>query len=65
VNFVIDESSHGVSSRIVRGAGEAEFDQAALAMLGRSDPAPKPPALAVQQGLSFTLPVIFQIKRVN
>jgi TonB family protein len=65
VNFAIDESGHVVSSRIVRGSGEAEFDQAALAMLERSDPVPKPPALVVQQGLSFTLPVIFRIKHVN
>jgi periplasmic protein TonB len=65
VNFVIDDSGHLLSSGIVRGSGEAEFDQAALGMLERSDPVPKPPALVVQQGLSFTLPVIFRIKHVN
>jgi periplasmic protein TonB len=65
VNFVIDESGHVVSSAVVRGSGDASFDEAALAMIQRSDPVPKPPALVVQEGLNFTLPVIFRIKHVN
>jgi TonB family protein len=65
VNFVIDESGHIISSRIVRGAGDAAFDEAALAMLERSDPVPKPPPLVVQQGLNFTQRVIFRVKHVN
>jgi periplasmic protein TonB len=65
VNFVIDESGHVVSSAVVRGSGDASFDEAALAMIQRSDPVPKPPAPVVEQGLSFTLPVIFRIRHVN
>jgi TonB family protein len=65
VNFVIDESGHVVSSTVVRGSGDASFDEAALAMIQRSDPVPKPPAPVVQEGLSFTLPVIFRTKHVN
>jgi periplasmic protein TonB len=65
VNFVLDKDGRVLSSTIVRGSGDASFDEAALAMIRRSDPVPKPPPLVVQQGLSFTLPVIFRIKHVN
>jgi periplasmic protein TonB len=65
VNFVIDESGHVLSSNIVRGSGDTSFDEAALAMIARSDPVPRPPAPVVQDGLNFTLPVIFRVKRVN
>jgi periplasmic protein TonB len=65
VSFVLDETGHVLSASIVRGSGEASFDEAALAMIRRSDPVPKPPALVVQEGLSFNLPVIFRVERVN
>jgi protein TonB len=65
VNFVLDETGRVLSSSIVRGSGDVSFDEAALAMIRRSDPVPKPPALVVQEGLSFTLPVIFRVKHVN
>lgn len=65
VNFVLDEDGHVLSSSIVRGSGDTSFDEAALAMIRRSDPVPKPPPIVVQQGLSFTLPVVFRVKRVN
>jgi periplasmic protein TonB len=65
VSFVLDETGHVVSSNIVQGSGDASFDEAALAMIQRSDPVPKPPSLLVKEGLSFTLPVIFRAKRTN
>jgi periplasmic protein TonB len=65
VNFVIDETGRVLSSGIVQGSGDAYFDEAALAMIRRSDPVPKPPLLIVQEGLSFTLPVIFRVKHTN
>jgi periplasmic protein TonB len=65
VGFSIDETGHVLSSRIVQGSGDISFDAAALAMIERSDPVPKPPFLVVQEGLSFTLPVIFRAKRGN
>jgi periplasmic protein TonB len=65
VNFVLDKDGRVLSSIVVRGSGDASFDEAALAMIRRSDPVPKPPPLLVQQGLSFTLPVIFRVKHVN
>ena len=60
VRFEIDRSGHVISSTIVQGSGYPEFDQAALAMLKRSDPVPPPPPLVADEGLTFTLPVVFR-----
>lgn len=62
VAFSIDRSGHVLSSSIVKSSGDASFDAAALAMLKRSDPLPPPPPLIADEGLSFTVPVIFRIK---
>lgn len=62
VNFVIDRTGHILSSTIVKGSGDAAFDEAALSMLKRSDPVPPPPPLIADEGLSFTLPVMFRVK---
>jgi periplasmic protein TonB len=62
VSFALDSVGHIISSRLVKGSGDAAFDQAALDMLQRADPVPAPPPLVVDQGLSFTLPVIFHVK---
>jgi periplasmic protein TonB len=63
VKLTIDESGHIISSSIVRGSGYGMFDGAALSMLQRSDPVPRPPMIVAQQGLTFTLPVFFRAKR--
>jgi TonB family protein len=62
VSFVLDRTGHVLSSSVVRGSGDASFDAAALDMLRRSDPVPAPPPLVADEGLSFTLPVIFRVK---
>jgi TonB family protein len=62
VNFQLDRLGHVLSTSIVRGSGDAAFDEAALAMVRRSDPVPQPPPLVADEGLSFTLPVIFRVK---
>jgi TonB family protein len=61
VNFVLDQMGHVVSVRVVKGSGDPVFDDAALAMLQRSDPVPPPPPLVTQRGLTFTMPVIFHV----
>jgi TonB family protein len=53
---------HVLSTTIVKGSGDAAFDQAALAMVKKSDPVPPPPPAVADEGLSFTLPVIFRVK---
>jgi len=65
VGFVLDRVGHVLSTRIVKGSGDAAFDQAALAMLQRANPVPPPPPLVADEGLSFTLPVIFHVKGRN
>ena len=62
VGFELDRTGHVLSTHIVRGSGDASFDDAALAMVRRSDPVPAPPPLVADEGLTFTLPVIFRVK---
>ncbi|MBV9969977.1 MAG: TonB family protein [Xanthobacteraceae bacterium] len=62
VGFELDDTGRVLSSSIVQGSGDVAFDDAALAMIRRSDPVPKPPEVVVHDGLSFTLPVIFRAR---
>jgi TonB family protein len=62
VSFSLDRTGHVLSTSIVKGSGDAAFDEAALAMVRRSDPVPQPPPAVADEGLNFTLPVIFRIK---
>jgi TonB family protein len=62
ISFVLDRSGHVLSTGIVKGSGDSAFDEAALAMIRRSDPVPQPPPLVADEGLNFTLPVIFRVK---
>jgi protein TonB len=63
VSFVLDRTGHILSSSVVKSSGDAAFDTAALAMIQRSDPVPPPPPLVADEGLSFSLPVIFRVKK--
>ena len=56
-------TGHVLSTHIIKGSGDASFDQAALAMMRRADPVPQPPPLVADEGLNFTLPVIFRVKK--
>jgi periplasmic protein TonB len=60
VSFSLDRTGHVLSTTIVKGSGDAAFDEAALAMLRRSDPVPQPPPAVADEGLNFTVPVIFK-----
>jgi periplasmic protein TonB len=62
VSFTLDRMGHVLSASIVKGSGDSAFDEAALAMVRKSDPVPMPPPLVADEGLNFTLPVIFRIK---
>jgi periplasmic protein TonB len=62
VSFVLDRTGHVLSTGIAKGSGDSAFDEAALAMVRRSDPVPQPPSLVADEGLIFTLPVIFRVK---
>ena len=62
VSFALDRMGHVLSTTIVKGSGDASFDEAALAMVRKSDPVQMPPPLVADEGLNFTLPVIFRVK---
>lgn len=62
VRFTLDRMGHVLATEIEKGSGDAAFDEAALAMVRRSDPVPMPPPVIADEGLTFTLPVIFRVK---
>ena len=62
VSFVLDRLGHVLSASIAKGSGDPAFDEAALAMIHRSDPVPQPPPAVADEGLSFTIPVNFHVK---
>jgi TonB family protein len=62
ISFTLDRSGHVLSTGLVKGSGDASFDEAALSMMQRADPVPPPPPLVADEGLTFTLPVIFRVK---
>jgi periplasmic protein TonB len=62
IRFVLDRTGHVVSASVVKSAGDSAFDDAALDMMRRADPVPPPPPVVADEGLSFSMPVIFRIK---
>ncbi len=65
IRFALDRAGHVLSASIVQSSGDKSFDEAALAMMRRADPVPPPPALVADDGLTFTMPVIFKTKPRN
>ncbi len=59
VKFVIDRQGKLVSRELVESAGSELLDGAALRMVERAEPFPEPPAEVRDDGLTFTVPVIF------
>ena len=59
LNFVLDRIGHIVSASIIQSSGDSNIDQAALAMMHRSDPVPPPPPSVADKSLIFTLPIVF------
>ena len=56
IRFTLDRMGHVLATDIEKGSGDAAFDEAALAMVRRSDPVPMPPPVIADEGLTFTLP---------
>lgn len=63
ISFVLDRTGRVVSTSVVKSSGDPAFDEAALAMMRRADPVPSPPALVADEGLTFTVPVVFRQNR--
>jgi periplasmic protein TonB len=62
LTFVLDRTGHVVSAVVLKGSGDPALDGAALTMMRRSDPVPAPPPLVADEGLTFTIPVVFRAK---
>ncbi|WP_375459976.1 energy transducer TonB [uncultured Enterovirga sp.] len=62
VSFTLDRTGRIVSASLLRSSGDPAFDDAALTMVRRADPVPAPPPLVADEGLTFTVPVVFRAK---
>ena len=60
VTMTLDRMGRVLSANITKGSGDEAFDHAAVAMVERASPVPPPPPLIADEGLDFSLPVIFK-----
>ena len=63
VVFSIDHAGTIVTSRVARGSGSPRMDQAALALVQRASPFPRPPATLTARELTFRVPIVFARRR--
>jgi periplasmic protein TonB len=63
VKFVIDRQGKLISKGLLESTGSELLDAAALRMVERAEPFPEPPAEVKDDGLSFTVPVIFAARK--
>jgi periplasmic protein TonB len=62
LSLVLDRMGQVMSVGIIESSGDEAFDEAARWMVRRANPVPRPPALVADEGLSFTLPVVFRLR---
>lgn len=60
VRFTINRQGSLTAVEIAKGSGDKQFDQAALDMVRRADPLPKPPPGVADHNLSFRVPISFR-----
>ena len=58
ITMTLDRMGRVVSASVTKGSGNEAFDHAAVAMV--DTPLPPPPPLIADEGLDFSLPVIFK-----
>jgi TonB family protein len=63
LTFTLDRLGHVSAATLRQSSGDRAFDQAALAMMTRADPVPPPPPAIADDGLTFTMPVVFREKK--
>jgi periplasmic protein TonB len=63
LSLVINRLGHVVSLAVAQSSGDPLFDEAAMDMVRRSDPVPRPPAGLTDDTISRTLPVDFKDKK--
>jgi TonB family protein len=59
VSLVLNRRGNVVTANVAQSSGDAVFDDAAIAMIKRSDPVPTPPAALTDDTFSFSLDVNF------
>jgi periplasmic protein TonB len=60
ITLTLDRTGRVLSASIAKGSGDEAFDHAAVTMVERASPVPPPPPLIADEGLDFSLPVIFK-----
>src|SRR6202012_509269 len=63
LSLVLNRLGHVVSLAVAETSGDAMFDEAALDMIRRSDPVPRPPAALTEDTFSYNLSVDFKGKK--
>ncbi|MFO1116382.1 MAG: energy transducer TonB [Beijerinckiaceae bacterium] len=62
VRFTIDRAGRILSAHLLKSSGSPALDEAAVAMVRRSDPVPPPPEAIGDQALTMTVPVVFRAR---
>ncbi len=63
VSLVLNRLGNVVSVGVLESSGDAAFDEAAISMIRRSDPVPRPPAELTQDQFSYSLNVNFNERK--
>ena len=60
VTMRLDRTGRVLAATVAKSSGDGAFDRAALSMVERANPVPAPPPLVADEGLDFSLPVVFR-----
>jgi len=60
VGLVLNRQGHVVSVGVLESSGDARYDEAAVSMIRRSDPVPRPPAKLTDEEFKYSLDVNFK-----
>jgi periplasmic protein TonB len=60
VNIVLNRLGHILSVAVAESSGDPLYDEAAMDMVRRSDPVPRPPAVLTDDTFNYNLPVDFK-----
>jgi protein TonB len=60
VGLVLNRQGHVVSVDVLESSGDALYDEAAISMIRRSDPVPRPPAKLTDEEFKYSLDVNFK-----
>ena len=63
IAFELDRSGNVLSAEIQKSSGDKRFDDEAVAMIHRASPLPQPPPAQADEGLKFSIDVIFNQKK--